>query len=177
MAAGEQTERNADRLAAEAYDELRAMAAARMGAEGAGHTLQPTALGHEAYLRLAPQRAGWQDKDHFCAVAAGMLRRALVDHARARRADKRGGGARPVTLIESAAGWSGGREIDVLGLDESLAQLAALHERQARIVELKFFAGMTIEQIAAALDVSTTTVENDWAAARAWLRRALSEHR
>lgn len=163
----------ADRLLPQVYDQLRALAQKHMSGERPDHTLQATAVVHEAYVRLIDQtRVEWRDRNHFFAVAASMIRRILVDYARARCAAKRGGDRETVTLHEELD-WSGGRALDLIDLDDALQQLAALDERQARVVELRFFGGLSISEAAEAIGVSTTTVENEWAVARAWLRRAL----
>lgn len=156
------------------YDELRRLARRYLDREHAGHTLQPTALVHEAYLRLAEQtRVEWQGRTHFFAMGARMMRRVLVDHARHHARDKRGAGERPVTLIEDVAA----RALDladVLALEEVLAQLEAEDEREARVVEMRVFAGLTVAEIAEVLGVSTRTVEGDWTHARAWLAARLA---
>ncbi len=168
-------DRSADRLIAEVYDRLRALAQEHLGRERTGHTLDATAVVHEAYLRLAAQDAAkWRDREHFFAVAATMIRRILVDHARGKQAQKRGGSRERVTL-NTGSDIAATPRVDVLAMDDALRELAALSERQARIVEMRYFAGLTIDQTAAALAVSTTTVENEWAVARAWLRRRLSK--
>ena len=159
------------------YDELRRLAKGYLYRETPGHTLQPTALVHEAYLKLVDQtRADWQGKTHFFAVGAHVMRRLLVDHARERGAQKRGGGWQAVTL----AGVGGeiafealGRE-QLLDLNAALERLAELDEREARVVTLRFFGGLTVEQVAEAVGVSKRTVENDWRHAQAWLRNELS---
>jgi RNA polymerase sigma-70 factor (ECF subfamily) len=157
------------------YAELRSLAAKYLRAERRDHTLDPTGLVHEAYVRLVDQsRALWKDRPHFFRAAAQAMRRILVDHARARGADKRRGGRRQVALHETVK-LSSAPALDVLALDELLGQLASLHERHAQVVELRFFSGLTIAETAAALGVSTTTVEEDWAVARAWLRRRLQD--
>jgi RNA polymerase sigma factor (TIGR02999 family) len=156
------------------YDELRRLARARMRAEGAAHTLQPTALVHEAWFRLAAQHgAGWRDRAHFFAMAAEMMRRILVNHARDRRAAKRGGGATRVELDEAVSFFET-RDVDLEALDEALQRLAALDPRASRVVELRFFAGLGIEEVAEALGVSPATVKRDWTTARAWLHRELA---
>jgi len=162
-----------DALMPVVYDELRALAAAYLRRERDGHTLQPTALVHEAFLRLVDQRtATWENRAHFFGVAARLMRRIIVDHARARLAEKRGGG-RLVTL-DTESPISDERATDVLRVDEVLAELERLDERQARVVELRFFGGLTIEEAAAVLGVSPMTVKRDWLVARAWLQRELA---
>lgn len=163
-----------DRLAPIVYDDLRRLAAGYMQREPAGHALQPTALVHEAYLRLIDQQqVQWRNRAHFFGVAAQMMRRILVDHARKRLADKRGGGVTIVSLDEeSPAGQS--HSVDVLALDQALDQLTAVDPRLCRVVELKYFAGLNIDETASALDVSTATVERDWTVAKAWLYQRLS---
>ena len=157
----------ADRLTPLVYDELRRLAQHCLQQETPGHTLQATALVHEAYLRLAGQRdAAWQNQAHFFAVAATMIRRILVDHARARAAAKRGGGAHRLTLQESAVLDAGADPID---LHDALTELHALNERRARVVELRFFGGLDVEHTAHVLGVSPRTVKDDWRFARAWL--------
>ena len=148
-----------------------------MRRERAGHTLQPTALVHEAYLKLVDQsHVDWRNRAHFLGVAAQAMRRLLVDHARGRDRDKRGGGA---TLLEldSAAGETGlavpGRSVDLLALDQALERLAALDPAQARLVELRFFGGLSVEEAAEALGISTATAGRDFRSARAFLAREL----
>jgi RNA polymerase sigma factor (TIGR02999 family) len=167
--------RAADRLLTLVYAELRALAQSHLVARGGGdQTLQATAIVHEAYLRLVDQkRAQYRDRNHFFAVAATVIRRVLVDAARAKAAAKRGGDWTRLTL-DSALGWTGPHEVDLVALDDALRRLGELSERQSRVVELRFFAGLSIEQASEALGVSTTTVENEWAIARAWLRRELA---
>jgi len=163
----------ADRLLPLVYEELRAQAGGQMQRERPDHTLQATAIVHEAYLRLVDQaRASDADRNHFFAVAATTLRRVLLDHARTRGRAKRGGGWGRIEL-DPSVDWSGTRALDLLALDAALDRLAGLHERQARVVELRFFGGLTIAQTAEVLGVGTTTDEDDWALARAWLRREL----
>ncbi len=169
--AGDVTAR--DRMLPLVYDELRRLAAAYLRRERAGHTLQPTALVHEAYVRLIDQRrADWSNRAQFVGLAAVMMRRILVNHARDRRAEKRGGGAEhvPLTLAGDPAGTP---EVDVLDLHETLARLAETDERKARIVELKFFGGLTMDEIASSESLSVATVEREWKFARAWLYREL----
>lgn len=165
-----------NRLLPLVYDELRALAEHYLRAERPDHTLQATALVNEAYLRLVDQRqTDWADRNHFFAIAAQAIRRVLVDHARGKNRQKRGGDARRESLddaIGSTAGLSDA--VDLLALDEALNDLSRLNERQARIVELRFFGGLAIEEIAELVGASPRTVDGDWAMARAWLRRALA---
>lgn len=156
------------------YGELKRLATAQLRREGPHHTLGPTALVHEAYLRLVDQQgATYRSRAHFFSVAAMAMRRILIDYARRRRAAKRDGGV-AVTLGESLA--SRVDPIDeMLFVDQALERLAALSPRQARLVELRYFAGLTTEDAAAALEISEATAKRDWVAARAWLLRELSE--
>jgi RNA polymerase sigma-70 factor, ECF subfamily len=155
------------------YDELRRLTHRYMGREPIGHTLQTTAIVHEAYLRLAQQeRSAWCNRAQFYAVASQMVRRVLVDHARARLAQKRGGGAMPLGLTEMSS-EEPVAPIDVLALDEALLELASLDARQCRVVELRYFGGLSIEETAEALGVSIGTVKGDWRIARAWLKERL----
>ncbi len=174
---------NADPATAEelfpvVYDELRRLARGYLNRETPGHTLQPTALVHEAYLKLVDQkRADWKGKTHFYAVGAKVMRRLLVDHARERGALKRGAGWQNVSISE-ALDPLGGEALDreqLLDLDSALEQLAEIDEREARVVTLRFFGGLTVEQVAEVVGVSKRTVENDWRHAQAWLRLRLSE--
>jgi len=163
-----------DALAPEVYEELRRLAGSYMRKEREGHTLQATALANEAYLRLADQtKVKWRGRAQFLAIAARAMRQILVDHARRRDAEKRGGEFARVTLSDTAATF-GQPVLDLLALEEALTSLGALDERKARVVELRFFAGLTSKEAAEALGVSETTVEDDWALARAWLRRRLA---
>jgi len=151
------------------YNELRRLAQRYMRNERPNHTLQPTALVHEAYLRLVGQRAvSWQGRAHFFGVAAQLMRRVLVDHARAQHAEKRGGNESRVELDEALAP-SKEKTVELLALDEALNRLAKRDPRQARIVEMRFFGGLSEEETARVLDVSTRTVKRDWTVARAWL--------
>jgi RNA polymerase sigma factor (TIGR02999 family) len=160
-------------VAAAAYGELRKLAARCLRRERPGHTLQPTALVNEAFLKLAANnRAEWRDRAQFYAVAARMMRRILVDYARKRAAGKRGGGHQ-VTLEENLVLREEHIE-DVLGVDEVLERLEALDPRQGRIVELRFFSGLTAEEIGEVLGISTPTVKREWSSAKAWLHRELS---
>jgi RNA polymerase sigma-70 factor (ECF subfamily) len=167
-----------DRLMPEAYQELRRLAAAYLRRERPGQTLQPTALVHEAYLRLAKDKPGrWQNRAHFCAIAANAMRQILVERARARAAIKRGGGQPRVTLVESLDGGAAdGRPapVDLLAVDQALERLAALDEQQARVVELRYFGGLSVEETAQALRISPATVKRDWSVARAFLAQQLA---
>jgi len=155
------------------YDELRRLASRYMSHERPNHTLQTTALVHEAYLRLVDQnRVHWQNRAHFFGIAAQMMRRILVDHARSHRYAKRGGGA-PVVSIDDVAVMSKERAAELVELDEALASLAAVDPRKARVVEMRFFAGLTEEEIAEVLHVAPNTVQRDWTMAKAWLRREM----
>lgn len=157
------------------YADLRRVAAGYMRRETPGHALQPTALVHEAYVRLIDQRqVKWRNRAHFFGVAAGMMRRILVDNARRRRADKRGGGWERVTLAGDEAAADTHKEIDVLALHEALERLAAFDPQQARIVELRYFGGLTIEETAEVVGISPATVVREWTIAKAWLRADLS---
>lgn len=156
------------------YQELRRLARHYLQQEKAGHTLSPTALVHEAYLRLVNQRdVTWQNRAHFFGVASQMMRRILVDHARKRVSAKRGGDAFTLTLSD-AISTPEHRELDLVALDDALNGLAKLDERQSRLVELRFFGGLSIEETSEVLGISTPTVKRDWASARAWLFRELN---
>jgi RNA polymerase sigma factor (TIGR02999 family) len=165
-----------ERLLPLVYDELRRVARARLRQEQPGHTLQATALVHEAYLRLVGSRLPTpQNRTHLFGVAARLMREILVDHARRKAAGKRGGGAATlIELDESVAAPEIGT-LDLLALDEALTELDALDQRLCRVVELKFFAGLNIDETAQALRVSSATVERDWTVAKAWLHQRLSE--
>jgi RNA polymerase sigma factor (TIGR02999 family) len=163
-----------ERLLPEIYAELRGLAASYLRGERRDHTLQPTALVHEAYLRLVDQRAvHWQNRAHFFGIAAQAMRRILVDHARARGADKRGSGQRPVPLDEALA-IGAMPDVTLLALDEALMRLAAMDSQQGRVVELRFFGGLTMEETAEALRISPATVGREWALAKAWLYAELA---
>ena len=158
------------------YADLRRMAAGYMRRERAGHPLEPTALVNEAYLRLIDQRrVKWRNRAHFFGVAAGMMRRILVDDARRRRAERRGKDWERVTLSGLDVEGSAPDQIDVLALHESLERLAEFDPQQARIVELRYFAGLTIDEAAEVVGVSEATVARDWAVAKAWLRGNLTD--
>ena len=150
------------------YHELRHIASGYLAAERGNHTLQPTALVHEAYIRLIGRNGDWKSRAHFLAASATAMRRVLVDHARGRRTAKRGGASARVPLNDEIAEVTR-QDVQVLELDELLGQLAKLSDRMAKIVALRFFAGMTIPEAAEALGISTTVVDDDWAIARAWL--------
>jgi len=158
------------------YADLRRLAGGYMLRESPGHALQPTALVHEAYVRLVDQRqVKWRNRAHFFGVAASMMRRILVDHARKRRAEKRGGALEQVTLIGDEVAADGPNQIDVLALHESLERLAAFDPQQERIVELRYFGGLTIEEAAEVVGISEATVVREWTIAKAWLRADLSK--
>jgi RNA polymerase sigma factor (TIGR02999 family) len=161
-----------DALLDAVYGELRGMARGYLSRERSDHTLPPTALVHEAYLKLVEQQhVRWQNRAHFFAIAARVMRRILVDHARARASIKRGGGER-VILVDDEARLEPPR-VDLLALDVALDRLAAIDSRQAQLVELRFFGGLTVDEAATVLSVATVTAKRDWAMARAWLYREL----
>ena len=163
------------RLMAAVYEDLREQARRFFQQEAAGHTLQPTALVNEAYLRLIKQSdATFHDRRHFCAIAAQMMRRVLVDHARSKGRVKRGSG-RPRVSFDERLTLSLQNEADVLTLNDAIDALARLDSRQAEIVQLRFFGGLTVDEVADVVGASERTVRNDWRVARAWLRRELSE--
>src|SRR5262245_54802016 len=154
------------------YEELRRLARHYMRLESPGHTLQTTALIHEAYLRLVEQReTTWQNRAHFFAVAAQSMRRILVDHARASQTAKRGGNAEIVSLVEEPIAFSTEKSGELIALDEALNRLADLSPRQSQIIELRFFGGLSVEETAEALQIARRTVKRDWRVARAWLHR------
>lgn len=158
------------------YDELRKQARRYLRRERPNHTLQTTALIHEAYLKLIDQRdVNWDSRTHFFAVAANMMRRILVDHARSKHREKRGGAGENLPLEEAMLVVSDEQNIDLIALDQALNRLAEFDEQQARIVELRYFSGMSLEETAAALNISRTTVANDWSLAKAWLHRELTK--
>ncbi len=164
----------ANRLFAASYEELRRLAAWQWQREQPGHTLQPTALVHELYLKLfAGQPVDWQSRAHFFAVAAQQLRRLLIDHARARLSDKREGGRLRLSLT-SVSGVETPREEDLLALDESLSRLQELDPRAARVIELRFFGGLTEKEAAEVLEISVATLKRDWDFARTWLAAQLT---
>ena len=173
---GEGRQEALDALMPLVYEELRAQASRYLRRERRDHTLQTTALIHEAYLKLIDQRAvNWQNRAHFFGIAAQAMRRILVDYARERHREKRGGAAENLPLEEAALVVSGGRSVDLIELDEALSGLAAFDERQAKIVELRYFGGLSIEETAAALHISPATVKSDWRTAKAWLYQAIKK--
>lgn len=163
-----------DQLLPLVYRELRRLARAQLHRERRDHTLQSAALVHEAYLRLIglnpPQ---WESRTHFFAIAAQLMRQILIDYARRHTAAKRGGGA-PRLSLEDATSLSRQKEVDVLALDDALNALAKIDPRQSRVVELRFFAGLSLQEISEAMEIAPATVERDWTAARAWLHREIS---
>ena len=162
-----------DALAPLVYDELRRLARRYMGGERDGHTLQATALVNEAYLKLVEvNQVRWQNRAHFFAMSARLMRRILVDFARARHAQKRGAAALQVSLDEALLVVAPGE--DLIALDDALEALATVHARKSQVVEMRFFGGLSVEETAAALDISTDTVTRDWKVAKAWLLRALA---
>jgi len=154
------------------HDELRRLARNYMRRERPGHTLQTSALINEAYLRLVDGNVAWKNRSHFFGIAARLMRQILVDHARALSSLKRGGDQVRISLSDVAN--IGGRAEELIALDEALEDLAALDEQQSRIVELRYFSGLTIEETAESLNISTATVEREWRSARAWLRHKLT---
>jgi RNA polymerase sigma-70 factor, ECF subfamily len=158
------------------YDELRRLAAHHLRKERSDHTLQATALVHEAYLQLVGQRVDWQNRRHFFGVAAQLMRRILLMYARSHRASKRGGEAQKISL-DDALVFSKEQAEELVVLDELLTRLAEIDPQQGRIVELRFFTGLTVEETAALMGISTATVKRDWAMAKAWLARELGGQR
>jgi len=157
------------------YEELHRLARRHIGRERAGHTLQTSALVNEAYLRLIDQRnVHWQNRAQFFSIASRLMRRILVDHARNRLYAKRGGGIQRVSLDEAAV-VSGSRSADLIALDEALTSLAAFDPRKCQVVEMKFFGGLSVEEIATVIGVSSVTVMRDWSTAKAWLHRAMQK--
>jgi RNA polymerase sigma-70 factor, ECF subfamily len=170
---GRNDKQGLDQMLPVVYNELHRLASSYLSREAPGHTLQPTALVHEAYLRLVDQRrVDWRNRAQFLGVAASLMRRILVNHARDRAARKRGGNPNRVSLSLVEAP-SGRPDVELIALEEALERLAALDERKSKVVELKFFGGLTIEEIAEVLQVSGATVEREWAFARAWLYDAI----
>jgi RNA polymerase sigma factor (TIGR02999 family) len=164
-----------DTLVTLIYDELRRIAAGYLRDERPNHTLQPTALVHEAYIRLIDTRhIQWQNRAHFFGAAAQAMRRILVDHARAREAEKRGGGVSMVTFDENSAGGAQ-KEVNLLALDEVLDKLAEVDPQKSRIVELRFFGGLSNKETAEVMQLPDTTVASKWRAAKAWLHREITK--
>ena len=162
-----------DQLIPQIHDELRKLAASYLRRERPDHTLQPTALVNEAFLKLVDQRAAkWQNRAHFFGIAAQAMRRILVDHARAHVADKRGGAVRKVPLDEAAL-VGGIQDVDLLALDEALTRLAAMDPQQSRIVELRFFGGLTMDETSEVMRISPATIGREWRIAKAWLSAEL----
>jgi RNA polymerase sigma factor (TIGR02999 family) len=161
-----------DELVTVVHEELRRRAAARLRQERPGHTLQPTALVHEAYIRLVGRHADWQNRAHFFAVASEMMRRILVDHARRRKMAKRSGGWSRVSFDEAVL-MRDPPEVDILDLDIALSELASIDSRKSEVATLRFFGGLSLEDIAHAQGTSRATVERDWQTARAWLYRRI----
>ncbi len=171
VSAGE--ENAPDKLLEVVYDDLRRLAAAYMQNERSDHTLQATALVHEAFIRLVDwKNVSWQNRAHFFAVAAEVMRKILIDHARKRAAQKRDGGQK--ILLDEAISFSKEKELDLLALEEVLSALEKIDKRQAKIVELRFFGGLSIEETAYVLNVSDTTVKREWTFAKAWFQRELT---
>lgn len=163
-----------DELMLVVYNELRRLADSYLQRERPDHTLQPTALVHEAYLRLAGQdNVNWKNREHFIGVAARMMRRVLVDYARGHNREKRGGGEYKMSLAEAEHSFKG-KEVDLVVLDEALKRLAVKHPQKSLVVEMRFFGGLSIEETARVLCVSDSTVERDWRFARAWLLREIT---
>jgi RNA polymerase sigma factor (TIGR02999 family) len=159
------------------YGELRRLAAAYLRRERSNHTLQSTALVHEAFMRLVNQQdVQWKNRAHFFAIAAQMIRRILVDYARSQHAEKRGSGAVKLALDEAMAVPQAGADIDLLGLNDALDRLAEMDERQGRIVELRFFAGLSIEETAEVMNLSPASIKREWQTARAWLFREMTRN-
>ena len=158
------------------YKELRRQASGYLRRERSNHTLQPTALINEAYLKLIDQRdVKWQNRAHFFAIAAQAMRRILVDYARERQREKRGGAAENLPLEEAFAIVSREKSIDLVALDEALNKLAKFDERQAKVVELRYFSGLSIDETAEVLNVSNVTVRRDWSMAKAWLHQEITK--
>lgn len=166
----------ADEILPLVYHELRKLAAQYLRKERPDHTLQPTALVHEAYLKLVDiSEVNWQDRMHFFAVSSQIMRNILVDHARARLSEKRGGGIQKIELDE-AISFSNSSSVNLIELDDALKHLAEFDEQQCKIVELRFFGGLTIEEIARVLNISPATVKRDWVMAKAWLHKTLKNN-
>ena len=168
-------ERAAGELLTVLYGELRVLADRQFRGQPAGHTLQPTVLVHEAFLRLVGGSAGeWKNRKHFFAVAATAMRQILVNHARAKNADKRGGGGPRAVLLNDEIVGAEAQSLDVLDLNQAMEKLAAIDERKHRVVELRFFAGLSVPEVADVMGLSVTTIESEWRGAKAWLSAELS---
>jgi RNA polymerase sigma factor (TIGR02999 family) len=166
-----------ERLLELVYDDLRRLAAAYMKNERDDHTLQSTALVHEAFIRLVDWKTvSWENRAQFFAVAAEVMRKVLIDHARHKKAQKRGGAGGQKILLDEAVSFSNEKELDLLALEEVLAALETIDKRQAKIVELRFFGGLSIEETAYVLKVSETTVRREWTFAKAWFQRELTRN-
>jgi RNA polymerase sigma factor (TIGR02999 family) len=163
----------ADELMPLVYQELKRIAGGQLRAERPGHTLQATALVHEAWLKLADQNSSWQNRAHFLGIAAQVMRRILLDYAKSRQRVKRGGGIHKTSLDEALV-VAEDRASDLVQIDEALTRLEQLDARQARVVEMRFFGGLSVEETAAAMGISAPTVKREWAMARAWLYRELT---
>ena len=165
-----------DQLMPLVYEELRRQASRYLRRERKGHTLQTTALIHEAYIKLIDQKnVEWQNRSHFFAIAAQAMRRILVDYARERHREKRGGAAENLPIEEALSIVSQGKSVDLVALDEALTRLAEFDARQARVVELRYFSGLSIDETAGVLGVSNVTVRRDWNMAKAWLHQQISK--
>jgi RNA polymerase sigma-70 factor (ECF subfamily) len=163
-----------DRLMPLVYDQLRELASRQFARERTGHTLQTTALVHDAYLRLVGANVNWEDRAHFFGVAARAMRQLLVEHARGQNREKRGGGRVLLSLDEDVAAYAAERPAELLDLDEAMTRLAAMDNRKARVVELHYFTGLEYEEIAKVLEISPATVHRDLRMAKAWLQKELS---
>jgi len=163
-----------ERLYLQVYDELRRLAEARLRRERAGHTLQPTALVNEAYLRLNPEASTWENRRHFFGAAAQAMRRILVDHAKSKNRAKRGGALTDIQLDNAVEAALVESEVDIEALDEALSRLAVVDPDQERLVELRFFAGLSLEEAAAVMNISRATAAREWQVAKSWLYRELS---
>ena len=160
------------------YDELRKIAGSYFRGERDGHTLQPTALVHEAFLKLSKQSSiDFESRTHFFGVAARLMREILIDHARRHNSQKRGGANRTRITLDPSSGFGESQQLDVLAIDEALTSLEQLDERQARIVEMKFFAGLNVEEIASLMNISPATVKREWSSAKLYLSRLLSDQK
>lgn len=165
-----------DELLPLVYDELRRLAHSYLRNERSNHTLQPTALVHEAYLRLLGQKEiEWQNRAHFFGVSARLMREILIEYARMKNRQKRGGEFKTQIVLDDAVSFSGRNDLDVISVDEALTKLENLDERQARIVEMKFFGGLTVEEIGEVLSISTATVKREWASAKLLLYKMLND--